>query len=241
MENQDQGDKPKTTPDHSSIPRPTTEPILSTGERVMRERMAWRDVIAQIGKAYAGATIDNFQFHGSPEFQRRQKLVLDQVRQFCARMNQNVANGCNVLFSGACGTGKDHLMVGMIREAIKAGCYELSWVSACEMFGDLRDAIGAKSVTQGEAIGDLYRPKLLIISDLLPINLPLTPYEAEMLFRLIDARHRRLKATWVTCNVATREEAVEKIGAKILSRLDDDALKLNFQWDDYRRIGCTWK
>ncbi len=207
---------------------------MSDGETRRLERQTWSDLIRAIGSRYAGATVNSFERHGTDADRQRQDAALNQVNEFCADMRHNIERGRNVVFSGTCGTGKDHLQVGMLRHAIAAGCFSIGWVSAVEMFGNLKDALSG-SITAGEVIGDLYRPTLLVISDVLPINEPLSKYEAEMLFRLVDTRSRRQRPTWVSVNVETREEAVEKIGAKILSRLEQDSLVLRMQWCDYRR------
>ena len=188
------------------------------------------------GKLYAGATLQSFKLHGTYEEQRRQRVVLDRLKDYCDGIGRHIDNGHNVIFTGSCGTGKDHLMVGMVREAIKAGCYEIQYATAYEIYDSLREAIRGNT-SQAEVLGDLYRPKLLIISDVLPMNNALTDYEGEMLFRLLDTRHRRLKATWVNINVKSRAEAVAKIGEKILDRLEADGFTLTFEWADYRLKG----
>ena len=192
-------------------------------------------VRSEAGPRYATATIDSFELHGEPGQQVRQAAVIGQIREYVQHIGRNIDKGHGVLMSGTCGAGKDHLMIGMVREAIRAGCYDVMWLSAADMFGDAKDALRT-SVSMREFLDAWGKPELLVVSDLVPMNQPLTPFEGELLFRLVETRARRLKATWVNFNIGSRQEAVDKIGEKILSRLEQDALVLNLQWSDYRRL-----
>lgn len=158
-----------------------------------------------------------------------------RIKAFCELMPNCVNMAHPVMFFGSCGTGKDHLMVGMIRAAIASGVYSIKWVDAIEMFGEFKDA-----VSQGIPLGDVFKsyvqPQLLIVSDGLPVNEPLREFEQEVLFRIINSRKRRTRASWMNLNAATREEATAKLGGKILSRFDQNAMVLKMQWQDYRRF-----
>lgn len=187
------------------------------------------------GPRYAGATIDSFELHGDNAQQERQRATIARIRDYVASIRRNIAQGRGVLLSGTCGAGKDHLMIGMIREAINAGCHDVLWLSAVDMFGDAKDALRT-SVPMREHLEMWTRPELLVISDLLPMNQALTAFEGEILFRLIETRTRRCRSTWANFNIGNRQDAVDKIGEKILSRLEQNALVLNLQWSDYRRL-----
>lgn len=204
-------------------------------QRVGDERRAWNGVIAEIGSAYAGATLENFQLHGSSQDRDLQGRSLNRVREYCQTMPTCLNLAHPALFFGSCGTGKDHLMVGMIRHAIASGVYSIKWVDAVEMFGEFKDAI-SQNIPLGEVFKLYTEPQLLVISDSLPVNEPLREFEQEILFRIVNGRRRRLKANWMNLNVATRDEAVSKLGEKILSRFEQDALVLKMQWPDYRRF-----
>lgn len=208
---------------------------VADGELVRLEREAWRGVIDAAGRQYAAATLDNFQFHGTDEHQGRQRAALTAIRGFCDGFPDAVTEGRGVVLYGPCGTGKDHLMIGMLREAIRLGCHSVKWVDAAEMFGDFKDALGAQQ-NVGELLRELVRPQLLAISDLVPGSEALTPFEADILFRLLNARGRRLKATWVNANVTDSQEMAAKIPAKCLSRIDFKSLPIPMHWPDYRPI-----
>lgn len=209
---------------------------MTAGDRQIAgdERRAWNSVIAEIGSAYAGSTLDNFGLHGESQHRASQQRALERIRAYCDTMPTCIAMAHPVLFFGTCGTGKDHLMVGMIRRAIQAGCHSVRWADAVEMFGEFKDAI-TQTIPLGEVFSAYVAPQLLVISDSLPVNAPLREFEQEILFRIINSRRRRLRATWMNVNVSSREEAAAKIGEKILSRMEQDGLVLKMQWPDYRR------
>lgn len=204
-------------------------PAASAGDA----RQAWAAVSRECGRQYATATLENFVLHGTEAEQATQRSCLLAIREVCDSFPQTIQNGRNVVLLGPCGTGKDHLMIGMVREAIKAGCCDIGWVDAAEMFGTLKDALAAGQLV-GEYLREWIRPQLLVISDLIPGGDALTPFETDVLFRLLNARGRRLKATWVNANVMDRKEAGEKMSAKCLSRLGFHAFVARTTWSDYR-------
>ncbi len=198
--------------------------------------------MADAGRRYIQATLESFELHGTDAEQRLQSDVMQSIQRFCDTMPSCVNDGRNAFFIGTVGAGKDHLMIGMLRKLVASGfCSQFTedptaavkWASATEMFGELMDAIGSNSV--GEVIARYVRPQLLVISDVLPSNEALKEFPIDCLFRIVDARQRRMKATWVNANVADDADAVAKISAKIVSRLRQDALCLRMTWADYRR------
>lgn len=190
--------------------------------------------MANCGRQYATATLDSFRLHGSEDDQKRQADVLASIRRFCEGIGSSVGSGQCVLMLGPCGTGKDHLMIGMIREAIAAGVRDILWVDAAELFSQFKDAIAAQQ-NVGELRQSLVSPELLVISDMIPGSDPLTGFEADILFQCLNARGRRLKPTWVNANVANAAEMATKIPEKCVSRLDLNRFVVRTQWADFRR------
>jgi DNA replication protein DnaC len=202
----------------------------------MKARQAWDAVKREAGRQYAGATFDSFRCYGTDAEQQDQRAFVDDLKLHCSTFPQSIDNGGNVVLLGPCGTGKDHLMIGMVREAIRSGCHDVGWVDAAEMFGTLKDALAAGQIV-GDYLREWIKPQLLVISDLIPGGDALTPFETDILFRLLNARGRRLKATWVNANVQSREEASQKMSAKCLSRLGFRAFVARTTWSDFRKVG----
>jgi len=162
----------------------------------------------------------------------QQQSVVDLVQQYLIALPDLAKKGKSVLFFGPPGTGKDHLLVAMMKAAVMGGV-DLHWDDGAEMFGKFRDNMrGSESET---TMLDRYtRPTILAISDPSPPFGGLTSYQASMFFRIVDRRYRDMKPTWITINVADRAEAEERIGASIVDRLGHDALALPCNWPSFR-------
>lgn len=91
-------------------------------------------------------------------------------------------------------------------------------INAQEWFGTLRDQID-ENRPEAEILRQFSEPLILGICDLIPAGRAPSPWNQEMLYRLIDRRYRYLKSTWVTLNVATPDEADEKLNALVFDRL----------------------
>lgn len=139
---------------------------------------------------------------------------------------------CGLVLYGPVGTGKDHLAFSVLREAIKLG-RTVRWVNGQRWFGMVRDAIDSHRA-ECDIIAEVTAPDLLCLCDPLPPIGMLTQHQATMLYRLVDARYARGKATIVTVNVATNEEADERMGAATWDRLCHDAWKIRCNWPSYR-------
>lgn len=182
------------------------------------------------GKRYANCSIENFQCPTSGHEEVRLK-----VREYADDLRQRVQSGQNVIFLGPPGTGKDHLMVGLIRSALSQYPHmRLKWVNGLELFGQARDGMDS-GASEVELLRSFETPHVVAISDPLPPGGELTPWRADLLFRLIDRRYRALKPIWVSMNVTTREEAIKRLGGPLVDRLRDGALVLFCNWPTWRQ------
>jgi DNA replication protein DnaC len=211
------------------------ERILAAAEHVRqkvaearaRNRLAaFREAI---GKRYADCTLDNFETT-LPE----QEQVLAKLRDYVSDIRANVDLCRGLVLFGPAGTGKDHLLVGAAKVAICAGVY-VEWKNGRDLCGQFRDAIKGESIrSEGGLLRDLEAPDVLILSDPVPPTGRLTESQGDVLFRLVDARYRAMKATWATLNVSGGNEADSRLGSQIVDRLRHDALALFCDWPSYR-------
>jgi hypothetical protein len=56
-----------------------------------------------------------------------------------------------------------------------------------------------------------------------------------MLFRVVDARYRQCKPTWITVNAVGRTELDRRMGAQTADRITDGAVALFCNWPSYRK------
>lgn len=215
------------------LPRSTPDMARRAAEAAARERdiaakQHWNEVLPSIGVRYQACTIETFV--ATTDAQRRVKAVMaDFVRDVAA----NVELGTNLVLFGTVGTGKDHLLVAALREAIKAGA-SAKYVSGMDLWAQMRGAF-ADDKNESTILRDYQRCDVLAISDPIPPFGTLTEFQTQVLYRLIDARYRACKSTWMTINLADGEQATAKLGAANVDRLKDHAVMVRFDWESHRK------
>lgn len=217
----------------SPIPPPETEAAFAEREKRDAERAElrrqgelrkrWIDLLQAAGHRYREATLASF------ECQRpAQTAVVSALREYI-----ETDSPAGIVLYGPVGTGKDHLAFSVCRAAIKAG-KTVRWVNGQSWFGLVRDAMDTAR-SEASLIAELTRCDVLCLSDPLPPVGALTQFQATMLYRLVDARYSRGVPTICTINVASDEEADERMGAATWDRLTHDAWKLHCSWPTYRK------
>lgn len=170
----------------------------------------------------------------NPKYAQDKRNAVDKVAGYLDELKANVLAGRNVLFFGAKGTGKDHLMVGMLREAVSAGAV-CRWWDGMTLYSELRRFVREKQ-SESVLLKKLIEADIVAISDPLPPRgASITEFVADFMFRLTDGRYRRKRPTWVTENVATKEEAEQRLSPQIHDRLRDGALQIRCSWESYRK------
>lgn len=189
---------------------------------------AWRTLVAARGTRYADCSLKGFEVKHAG-----QQVVVDALRGYCGEMPERVRSGEGILLYGPKGTGKDHLLAAAMRVAILQHGISVRWENGQDLYGAIRDRM-ASDFSESDWVRSLCHPKILAISDPLPIFGELTSHQANMLFRVIDKRYSERKPTWATLNVATGQEAEQRIGGQIVDRLRDGALCLRCNWPSWR-------
>jgi len=187
-------------------------------------RQNWADLLGQCGVRYADATFENYE--ADTELQR---MVVASLRHHVIACDRH-----GVLLFGPSGTGKDHLLIALAREAITAGLESICWVNGRDLFGESRDRMDGDQ-SEFSLVCKYTAPQVLILSDPEPPIGTVTAHQADLLYRIVDRRNRNLKATWVTMNVVDGKDAEGRLGVKIVDRLRDDALALFCNWPSYRK------
>ena len=181
-----------------------------------------------IGARFAAATLDNYAAT-LPE----QVKVASSIKRYAGSVKERIEAGDGIVLFGNAGTGKTHLLAAVCKEAILAG-FTVGWHNGQDVFSRCRDAID-EHVPEKHIVDELIEPAVLVLDDLLPPGGTLTPYQAGILYRVVDARYRYCKPTMVTMNVADGTEAEQGMGVQIVDRLRDGALTLFCNWPSYRK------
>jgi DNA replication protein DnaC len=195
----------------------------------------WELIKKAIGPRYAECTVENFDTRDTNQkFASLKVEAVDQVRAYLSDLKENIGKGKNVLFFGPKGTGKDHLMVGMLREAVYVGA-NCRWWDGMTLYAELRSCVREKR-SEVPLLKKLIEAHVVAISDPLPPRgASVSEFIADFMFRLVDGRYRLRRSTWMTMNVSSKEEAEERMAPQIHDRLRDFALQVRCNWESYRR------
>jgi DNA replication protein DnaC len=234
------GDARRLGASTASTPPPAMDPAaIEARQAVMleRERRAemgqrasrWENLLGARGSRYADAKLTSFTVTDP-----KQQPILEQLRDYQANILERIQEGDGLILFGPKGTGKDHLAMAMARTAIGAG-RTVVWKNGMDLFGDFRDAMD-KGDSEKSMVKELVNPDVLYLSDPLPPIGPLTPYQATMVFRILDGRYNHRRTTWVTVNVTGSKELDDRMGAQNGDRIRDGAMALFCDWASYRRV-----
>lgn len=214
---------------HSWFCRDFTEGVKR--EDAAREN-AWQRIIGA-NVRYTDCRLDNFEVAND-----KQRVVVDALHEYAARAHENLNAGRGVILFGSVGTGKDHLMIGLLREVIFRvdPVPHVRWMNGehirAAQYGDNLHAHPFERL-------DDDRQRVLMLSDPFLHGTPLAYASGERLFFLADCFNRQRRPVWMTCNCASREDLNMHIGAPTAERLTEGALTLFCHWPSYRQRQTT--
>lgn len=197
----------------------------------------WDNYIRQRGKRYEACRLDTFEVTCD-----RQKAAMDALRAFVDNMQLHIEAGRNLVAFGPSGTGKDHLITGMVYWAIRSlekpesKRYDILWTDGPSLFAKVRAEI-SNNENESDIVSDLSKCWLLVLSDLLPPSSKLTDFQSDVIYRIIEQRYSRMRPTWLSINVRNRAELDAGLGVAVGDRLIDGAVTIACEWPSYRKAG----
>lgn len=226
------------TPEQAEARKQAEE--VERSKELLQHRRRWlAQFLESVGPRYHHATLANFVAERDD-----QRKALAALTGYADRANDEIAHGTNIVLFGPPGGGKDHLLVGLARKFMGAYTPEatsdctvpcpIAWRNGVSLYSAMRDRI-AEDRRERDLIEEFARPMVLILSDPVPPGGTLTDYQRATLFEIIDRRYRWLRPTWVSLNVASGEDADERLGAAITDRFRHDAICTWCGWPSYRK------
>lgn len=186
-----------------------------------------RELVQARGSRYADCTLTNFGCDTDKQAQAVERLV-----GYCRELKENAAKGLGVFLFGSCGTGKDHLAMGVAKAFIAATSKPVIWVSGAMLFEKLRDSFDGKK-SESEVLGRYASASLLWLSDPIPVKGELTQYQAEALYRLVDERYNHRRPVLVTANIEAGT-ADTAMGPAIARRLRESTMQIHCNWNQFK-------
>jgi DNA replication protein DnaC len=158
---------------------------------------------------------------------------VDSLKQYGENLTTHVEEGEGLVLFGKQGTGKDHLMAGMLFHAARIG-FTVRLVNGMDMYRGVSETWGTDA-KESDRLKELTGPDILAISDPLPPTGKLQDYQTNFLYSVIDQRYRKMKPTWVTANFFSGKDAAERLSSQVADRMKDGALTLYCNWPSYRK------
>ena len=191
-------------------------------------------IVEQRGKRYLGCRWANYETN-TPE----QLAVFNGLRVWCETLPTRIKHGENLILVGPCGTGKDHLLTCVVREAILLHDFRCEWTTGPELFKRWRNEFdGGTKLDPGDSqfagrYGGL--DSILCISDPVQPGGTLTQYQSERMYALVDKRWSQGVSTFLTVNASGRDDLEQRLGVAIVDRLADRATTFACNWPSYRK------
>lgn len=140
--------------------------------------------------------------------------VLNQARRFTDNHSANPL--CSLIFTGATGTGKTHLAIGIIRTLINQGKH-CKYTTLYDLLSSIKDTYSKDNPrTEEEIINDYIRPALIVIDEAGMNELSKT--DNNLLYRIINGRYVDNKGTVIVSNVDI-SLIKQNLGDRIIDRL----------------------
>lgn len=189
--------------------------------------MMRRQEASNIPVRYLQCTVWNWQ---SPLPQ--QKPIAEWAREYCTSFDIVLETGRCGVFTGAPGSGKTHLAVGLLRHVLEkgGGAY---YTTVMDLLGRVKATFGRNAEeTEAKVMAHVNGVDLLVVDEVgrqIDSN-----YEQAQFFRVLDSRYRGMKPTILVSNLP-KPELVKYLGAAVVDRLAEAGGKLFlFDWMSQR-------
>lgn len=184
--------------------------------------------IAKIPRKFLKKSLSGFQASN-----HKQKEILAGAKGFLDtfRGNDHTRPGKGILMTGREGTGKTHLAVSILKDAIVKGYTGLYW-NVPELFLELRRRMDSSAVESEADIFDFARRVDLLVLDDLGAERT-SEYVLDRLYVLINKRYEDDSATIITSN-RSLPELKQQLSPRIASRIAEMCVIMDFPDGDFR-------
>lgn len=193
--------------------------------------------LARIPRRYEHCTLGNFDAH-EPGLVR----PLAVAREWAARWPDRIEHG--ILFWGPPGTGKTHLLVGILRDLASRGAHVL-FAEQRELLKELQATFdGAAGRSESDVLGPVHEVDVLVLDDLGAGRT--TAWAQDVMHDVLAHRYNRRLPTLMTTNRAMTEEQPgsaaaeaptlqDRLGDALMSRIYEMCVVEPVLAKDFRR------
>lgn len=209
-------------------------------QRRTQAAQRWAAIQASIGARYAMSTFEGYEVYHAD-----QRPALEAVKQYAANLPAHVARGDGLILYGPCGTGKDHLLNCVLREAALTHGLPVSHVYGLDLHAQVREAMDDERVEK--ALKSYRDAQVLAISDPIPNAGTLTDWQRQTMMRLVNTRYVSMRTTMLTINAPSLDPGVDpktqvnvwnELTDAVFDRLTEGAVMVPCFWPSYRQRGA---
>ena len=181
---------------------------------------------AGIPKRFVNKTLETFK--ATDEGQKR---AFTLSKDFASDFDEKLKQGAWIVMSGAPGTGKSHLAIGILRDVLLTG-RRGAYMTCTQMIQTIRST-WRKDSEDGEsdvikALTDLD----LLVVDEVGVQFG-TDSEQNHIFDVLDSRYREMRPTIILTNM-DKEGLKGFVGDRVFDRMTEVAKWVPFAWASYR-------
>jgi len=180
-----------------------------------------------IGKRYFDKTFSNYDSKNTMK-------AVNECKLYCKNFYSNFKEGKGLFLTGTVGTGKTHLIAGMVDYLAriykrKFENFLIVYYSSTGLLNDIKNSYEDRK--SDRVIDDIKYCTLLIVDDFGAEKT--TDWVLETYFEIIDFRYANLRPTIIATNL-TDKEIKEKLGERIMSRIFEMNKGIKLTGKDYR-------
>lgn len=193
-------------------------------EREERQAAYLRE--AGIPKRYAEKNLETF----APD--KQSDKAIDICKRYSTKFDKVVSEGISLCFCGKPGTGKTHLAIGLIKEAIHNDI-RAQYKTVIEMIRDVKSTYSKNSeITERQVIHDYSRIRFLVLDEVgMQIG---SDTEKLILSEIINNRYSNMLPTVMISNLGLTE-LKDYLGDRIIDRMrEGGGAVISFDWESKR-------
>lgn len=174
-------------------------------------------------ESYSFENYDNLKF-------KQASYAANIAKKYCVDFEERLKCGRNLLFHGGIGTGKTFFSIAIAKKAVQSG-YSAKYIEMPTVYRYVKSQFKFPDFSEQRYIDSLCEPDFLVIDEL-GISFG-SDFEKSFIFSLINKRYNLMKPVIAISNLCV-EDLKNTIGARVVDRLIDKGVTVNFDWGSLR-------